>query len=64
LLVDPDDKVQEQAFWVIRNLAEDELGIDLVFRELGVDILFSSLITGLGSSNDDVVKQVRLRHDI
>lgn len=57
LLIDVDEKIQEQAFWIVRNLAENESGIDLVFRELGADVLLSSLTTGLESPHEEVVLQ-------
>lgn len=57
--MDPDEGVQEQAFNVLRNLAENEPGIDMIFRELGAEVLLSHLTTSLGSSDEDVVLQVR-----
>jgi hypothetical protein len=59
LLIDGDEKIQEQAFWIVRNLAENEFGIDLVFQELGANVLLSSLTTGLESPHEEVVLQVR-----
>jgi hypothetical protein len=50
--------VQEQAFNVVRNLAENEDGIEMVFRELGTDVLLHHLETALKSSEEDVVLQV------
>jgi hypothetical protein len=60
MLTDTDHKVQEQAFWVIRNIAEDESCIDMVFRELGEHDLFNSLVVGLESPHEEVVLQVRI----
>ena len=57
-ITNADEKIQEQAFWIVRNLAENESGIDLVFRELGADVLLSSLTTGLESPHEEVVLQV------
>jgi hypothetical protein len=57
LLDDPEPKVQEQAFWVIRNIAENEFGIDLIFQQLGTNELFNSLTSGLESSHEEVVLQ-------
>jgi hypothetical protein len=57
-LTDADEKIQEQAFWIVQNLAEDEDGIDLVFRELGANALLPSLTTGLESPHEEVVLQV------
>jgi hypothetical protein len=59
LLTDLDASVQEQAWNIVRNLAENEPGIDMVIQELGAETLFASLLTALGSSNEDVVLQVR-----
>jgi hypothetical protein len=58
LLSDPDEGVQEQAFNVVRNLAENEDGIDMVFRELGAESLMAHLETALQSSDEDVILQV------
>lgn len=52
--------MQEQALNVIRNLAENEDGIDLVFSEVGPRVLLDHLVAALGSTNEDVVLQVRL----
>lgn len=60
MLLDPDHKVQEQAFCIIRNIADNENCIDMVIRELGEDELFSSLIVGLESQHEEVVLQVRM----
>lgn len=58
LLSDLDEKIQEQAFCVVRNLAENESDIEMVFRELGDSVLLNSLVSGLESTNEDVVLQV------
>jgi hypothetical protein len=50
--------VQEQAWSVVRNLAEDEAGIDMIFQQLGTDVLLSQLSVALGSKDDDVLLQV------
>ncbi|KAJ6617124.1 armadillo-type protein [Mycena sp. CBHHK59/15] len=57
LLEDQDEGVQEQAFSVIRNLAENEQGIDMIFRELGSDVLLRHLTASLAAVDDDVVLQ-------
>jgi hypothetical protein len=57
LLIDGDEKIQEQAFWIVRNLAENEFGIELVFRELGANVLLGSLTSGLESPHEEVVLQ-------
>ncbi|KAF9530698.1 armadillo-type protein [Crepidotus variabilis] len=56
LLEDPVEDIQEQGFNILRNLAENEEGIAMVFRELGIQIL-GKLINGMKSHNDDVVLQ-------
>lgn len=43
---------------MVRNLAENESDIDMVFREIGDNVLLSSLVSGLESTNEDVVSQV------
>jgi hypothetical protein len=58
LFIDVDHKIQEQAFWIVRNLAENESGVELVFRELGANALFSCLTMGLESPHEEVVLQV------
>lgn len=58
LLNDPDDEVLEQALNIVRNIGEDESGIDIIFQELGSDLLLSRVTMALGSSDDDVVLQV------
>lgn len=56
--MDPDDKIQEQAFRIAQNLAEDEGSIDLVFRELGAEVLLRSLTMALESPHEEVVLPV------
>lgn len=62
LLADPEEGVREQAFNVLRNLAENEDGIEMVFHELGVEVLMKHLETALYSSEEDVVLQVNHPH--
>ena len=73
LLADPDPNIQEQAFTILRNLAENEEGISLVFLHLATPTsnksppsstvshpsspLLSILLSGLTSSSPDVVLQ-------
>ena len=52
--------MQEQAWSVARNLAEDEAGIEMVFQELGPDNLLNQLMVALKSKNDDILLQVRM----
>ena len=59
-LIDDDDVgIQEQAFHVVRHLAEPEDGIEMVFQEMGEQVLLSSLSRALLSEHEDVVRQVR-----
>ncbi len=60
LLVDPAEGIQEQAFNIVRNLAEDEEAIDMVFEGLGTHILLERLVKTLESRDEDVVLQVCL----
>ncbi|KAJ7743916.1 armadillo-type protein [Mycena maculata] len=57
LLEDADGAVQEQAFHLVRNLAENEAGVEMIFRELGADVLLRHLTDALGAEDDDVVLQ-------
>ncbi|KAJ7506146.1 ARM repeat-containing protein [Mycena galericulata] len=57
LLEDADGAVQEQAFHLVRNLAENEAGIEMIFRELNPTVLLRHLTTALGAEDDDVVLQ-------
>jgi hypothetical protein len=50
--------VQEQAWNIVCNLAENEEGVELVMREMGGEVLFHSLLAGLESSEENVVLQV------
>jgi hypothetical protein len=58
LLEDADGAVQEQAFHLVRNLAENEAGIEMIFRELGASVLLRHLTGALSAEDDDVVLQV------
>lgn len=57
-MADEDPGIQEQAFHVLRHIADDEEGIDMIFREMGPDILLQSLSGALESENDDLLRQV------
>ncbi|KAF8209205.1 ARM repeat-containing protein [Mycena galopus ATCC 62051] len=57
LLEDADGAVQEQAFHLVRNLAENEAGIEMIFRELGASVLLRHLTGALSAEDDDVVLQ-------
>ena len=56
--MDPNNDVQEQALSVLKNLADDEPGINMVFQGIGPNILLDLLGRALSSSDDDVVLQV------
>jgi len=57
LLVDPDAGIQEQALNVVQNVAENEPGIEMVFRELGANVILTHLTTSLVSPEGAVVLQ-------
>ncbi|KAJ7109549.1 armadillo-type protein [Mycena crocata] len=57
LLEDADGAVQEQAFHLVRNLAENEAGIEMIFRELSASVLLAHLTSALSADDDDVVLQ-------
>ncbi|KAI0683713.1 armadillo-type protein [Cytidiella melzeri] len=48
---------REQTFHILRNLADSQEGIEMIFDELGSDYLLSSLNLALDSDNEDVVRQ-------
>ncbi len=54
-LGDSEPDIQEQAFNILRNLAENEEGIAMVFRE--IPQVLGRLVEGMGSSHEDVVLQ-------
>ncbi|KAJ7036154.1 ARM repeat-containing protein [Mycena alexandri] len=57
LLEETDGAVQEQAFHLVRNLAENEPGIEMIFRELGASAILRHITTALSAEDDDVVLQ-------
>ncbi|KAJ7774691.1 ARM repeat-containing protein [Mycena olivaceomarginata] len=57
LLEDADGAVQEQVFHLVRNLAENEAGIEMIFRELRASVLLRHLTGALSAEDDDVVLQ-------
>ena len=57
LLEDTDDGAKEQTFNIVRNLAEDDAGIELVFHELGSDVLLRNILNSLSSADGEVVLQ-------
>lgn len=56
-LSDADEEIQEQAFNTLRNLTENEEGINLVFSSLDPPLLLSKILAGLQSRFEDVVLQ-------
>ncbi|KAH7908768.1 armadillo-type protein [Hygrophoropsis aurantiaca] len=57
LSIDPEAAIQEQAFWILRNITGDPQGIDYVFESMSQDILAMTLMTGLDSSHEGVTRQ-------
>ncbi|KAJ7722363.1 ARM repeat-containing protein [Mycena metata] len=57
LLEETDGAVQEQAFHLVRNLAENEPGIEMIFRELGASAILRHITATLSAEDDDVVLQ-------
>ncbi|TFY75860.1 hypothetical protein EWM64_g8156 [Hericium alpestre] len=57
LLSDPDVGVQEQAIFIIRNFADCEDDVDIVFDELGSERLLDLLCSAMESKSGDVVLQ-------
>ncbi|GLB39316.1 putative ARM repeat-containing protein [Lyophyllum shimeji] len=57
LMEDADTGVREQALNVVRNITENEDGIELVIDGIGGDVLLDRLASALKASNDDVVLQ-------
>jgi hypothetical protein len=58
LLGAADQGIREQAFGIVRNFADSEEDIDVVFLELGSDRLLDIIASGLQSKNSDVLLQV------
>ena len=57
---DTNTGVQEQALNVVRNLTENEEGIELVYAKMGPWVLLERVLGCMSSSNEDVVLQVCL----
>ncbi|PFH46706.1 hypothetical protein AMATHDRAFT_154006 [Amanita thiersii Skay4041] len=55
-----DPRVQEQAFSIVRNLSENEEGIELVLQQVGIEVLLTHIVTALDSAEDDVTQQASL----
>lgn len=53
-----DAALQEQAWYLMRNLAENEIGVEMIFRELKASLFLAQLTRALGVEDDDVVLQV------
>lgn len=52
--------MREQAFWVLRNLAENDAAAALVMDGMGRTPLVDALAAGMEASSADVALQVRL----
>lgn len=50
--------VQEQAYNILRNVAETHEGIDLVFKNISIEVLTGHITNAITSSSDDVALQV------
>lgn len=50
--------VQEQAYNILRNVAESHEGIDIVFKNISIETLTGHITNALTSSSDDVALQV------
>jgi hypothetical protein len=57
---DSNPGIQEQAMSILRNLAEDEEGVDYVFESIDTETLANCITSGLESSNEDVTHHVIL----
>ncbi|KAH0826931.1 ARM repeat-containing protein [Lanmaoa asiatica] len=57
LVNDVDCQIQEQAFCILRNLAEDEEGITLIFSSMEEDLLAGCISTGLESPSELVTRE-------
>lgn len=61
MLVDADPGLQEQAFHIVRHLADTEDDIEILFEKLGSEDLMSYLAPALETDNGDVLLQVRTK---
>ena len=59
LVNDVDPQIQEQAFCLLRNLAEDEEGIALIVSSMGEDLVAGCIAAGLDSPSEPVTCEVR-----
>ncbi|KAF8548583.1 ARM repeat-containing protein [Imleria badia] len=57
LVNDVDPQIQEQAFCILRNLAEEEEGILFLFDSMGEDLVAACISTGLDSSSELVTRE-------
>ncbi|OBZ65761.1 Acetolactate synthase, mitochondrial [Grifola frondosa] len=57
LLTDADLGVQEQAYHVVRHIADGADDVDMLFQELGSDVLLGFLAVAMESENEDVLHQ-------
>lgn len=60
LLLDPDSRLQEQVFHILRHIADGVEDVELLFSEMaGGEALLDNLADAMDSENEDVVLQVR-----
>ncbi|OCH93874.1 ARM repeat-containing protein [Obba rivulosa] len=57
LLTDIDPETQEQAFHVLRHIADGPEDVELIFQEMGKDVLLNCLARAMESDHDDVLLQ-------
>ncbi|KAI8989797.1 ARM repeat-containing protein [Trametes punicea] len=58
LLLDPDTRIQEQVFHILRHVADGVEDVDLLFSEMGSgDGLLDNLAEAMESENEDVILQ-------
>lgn len=61
LLLDPDTRLQEQVFHVLRHIADGVEDVDFLFAEMGgSEELLGNLSEAMESENEDVVLQVSI----
>ena len=56
--MDSDPGIQEQAFHMMRHIADTEDGAELVFDSLSPHVLLGFVSNALESDDEDVVRQV------
>ncbi|KAG6884081.1 hypothetical protein C0992_007057, partial [Termitomyces sp. T32_za158] len=56
-LEEPDMEIKEQALNVLKNLTEDEFGVEFVTNEVVDDVILNHIANALRSANDDIILQ-------